>query len=105
MKKEDIRILWNESETGKICEFLIQEFPEDSPELWDQSVYKRFRKDVGNCLKPWNKWTITDIFYEFFWGQEWESIKLKDDFLDAILEVEGFEYIPVHPPGFFERKE
>ncbi len=55
--KCDARILFNSDEKG-ITDILVARFDQSEKQ---QHLYKKFRSDIGNCLRDWNEWTLSDV--------------------------------------------
>jgi hypothetical protein len=97
--KANARVLWNCDKEGKISDLIVAEFSSDEN---PQYLYNKYRFDIGNCLKDWDKWTNAYIIYRMFLTQEFSSIEIRNRAfheLERIKEIrkelmDGIKYDP-----------
>ncbi len=91
MNKNNIRILFNKNNDGKITEIVIKEFKIENIENWPRYLYKHYQSDIGNCLAGWEEWDFVDILLYLLFHNGFESDKVIDKFYKELYQVEEFK--------------
>jgi hypothetical protein len=80
VKKENVRILWN-NKNGKISEFKLMEINKFPLNDYHENLHKQYNSWNGVGCSGWDDMNITDVLFEFYVLNDWESDELKDSFL------------------------